>query len=180
MKWNQKTIHQWGIDTFGAPALNTLGLAIRMVKEAVELSTALHLDVENEVLNESADVAIVVLQVANCLDFEVDQVLGIHPDGTAVLPKFKEYLELFQKTDDELLNGEQCAVASSTFAVDLISSLFHGSTDNAKKEIIKIMAMLSAIEEIYEFDLNVRIQEKMDINEARKWEKSQDGSFQHV
>lgn len=74
MKWNQKTIHQWGIDTFGAAALNTLGVAIRMSKETVELSNVLMtMDDVDKISMEAADVAIVLLQVANCIGFDAQE-----------------------------------------------------------------------------------------------------------
>ena len=126
MKWNQKTIHQWGIDTFGNAALNTLGVAIRMSKETVELSNVLMtMDDVDKISMEAADVAIVLLQVVNCIGFDAQEA-------------------------------------------------------EASRQLTKIMTCLSALEDIYEFDLMERIQAKMEINAARQWAQGKDGSFQHV
>lgn len=164
MKWNQKTIHQWGIDTFGSAALNTLGVAIRMSKETVELSNVLlTLDDVDKISMEAADVAIVLLQVANCIQFnaqeaehdvEVDAIIDTEVDASMIM---------------------------NTATIDLISCLFHkADTKEAAVQLTKIMTCLAALEEIYEFDLNEKIQIKMEINAARQWAQGKDGSFQHV
>ena len=165
MKWNQKTIHQWGIDTFGNAALNTLGVAIRMSKEAIELSNVLMTmdDVDN-ISMESADVAIVLVQVANCVGFDV------HAEDQAV-----------EEVDDAIDTEIDAAMILNAAAVDLLSALFHGAEkDQVVLQIKKIMTCLGALEELYQFDLVEKIQEKMEINVARQWAKKEDGSFQHV
>lgn len=169
MKWNQKTIHQWGIDTFGAAALNTLGVAIRMTKEAVELSNVLMtMDDVEKISMEAADVAIVLVQVANCIGFNV------HDEENSVA-------EPVQEVDEAIDNEIDASMIMNTAAIDLLSALFH-SADKKQVElqIMKIMTCLGAIEEIYEFDLLEKIQEKMEINVARQWARKEDGSFQHV
>ena len=165
MKWNQKTIHQWGIDTFGNAALNTLGVAIRMSKEAIELSNVLMtMDDVDKISMESADVAIVLVQVANCLGFDV------HAEDQAV-----------EEVDDAIDTEIDAAMILNAAAVDLLSALFHGAEkDQVILQIKKIMTCLSALEELYQFDLVEKIQEKMEINVARQWAKKEDGSFQHV
>ena len=165
MKWNQKTIHQWGIDTFGNAALNTLGVAIRMSKEAIELSNVLMtMDDVDKISMESADVAIVLVQVANCLGFDV------HAEDQAV-----------EEVDDAIDTEIGAAMILNAAAVDLLSALFHGAEkDQVILQIRKIMTCLGVLEEIYEFDLVEKIQEKMEINVARQWARKEDGSFQHV
>ena len=169
MKWNQKTIHQWGIDTFGNAALNTLGVAIRMTKEAVELSNVLMtMDDVEKISMEAADVAIVLVQVANCIGFNV------HDEENSVY-------EPVQEVDEAIDTEIDASMIMNTAAIDLLSALFH-SADKKQVElqIRKIMTCLGSIEEIYEFDLLEKIQEKMEINVARQWAKKEDGSFQHV
>lgn len=165
MKWNQKTIHQWGIDTFGNAALNTLGVAIRMSKEAIELSNVLMtMDDVDKISMESADVAIVLVQVANCVGFDV------HAEDQAV-----------EEVDNAIDTEIDAVMILNAAAVDLLSALFHGAEkDQIILQIRKIMTCLGALEELYQFDLVEKIQEKMEINVARLWEKAQDGSFQHV
>ena len=165
MKWNQKTIHQWGIDTFGNAALNTLGVAIRMSKEAIELSNVLMtMDDVDKISMESADVAIVLVQVANCVGSEV------HAEDQAV-----------EEADDAIDTEIDAAMILNAAAVDLLSALFHGAEkDQVVLQIKKIMTCLGALEELYQFDLVEKIQEKMEINVARQWAKKEDGSFQHV
>lgn len=165
MKWNQKTIHQWGIDTFGNAALNTLGVAIRMSKEAIELSNVLMtMDDVDKISMESADVAIVLVQVANCLGFDV------HAEDQAV-----------EEVDDAIDTEIDAAMILNAAAVDLLSALFHGAEkDQVFLQIRKIMTCIGALEELYQFDLVEKIQEKMEINVARQWAKKEDGSFQHV
>ena len=165
MKWNQKTIHQWGIDTFGNAALNTLGVAIRMSKEAIELSNVLMtMDDVDKISMESADVAIVLVQVANCVGFDV------HTEDQAV-----------EEVDDAIYVEIDAAMILNAAAVDLLSALFHGAEkDQVILQIRKIMTCLGALEELYQFDLVEKIQEKMEINVARQWAKKEDGSFQHV
>lgn len=165
MKWNQKTIHQWGIDTFGNAALNTLGVAIRMSKEAIELSNVLMtMDDVDKISMESADVAIVLVQVANCVGFDV------HAEDQAV-----------EEVDDAIDTEIDAAMILNAAAVDLLSALFHGAKkDQVILQIRKIMTCLGALEELYQFDLVEKIQEKMEINVARQWAKKEDGSFQHV
>ena len=165
MKWNQKTIHQWGIDTFGNAALNTLGVAIRMSKEAIELSNVLMtMDDVDKISMESADVAIVLVQVANCVGFDV------HAEDQAV-----------EEVDDAIDTEIDAAMILNAAAVDLLSALFHGAEkDHIILQIRKIMTCLGALEELYQFDLVEKIQEKMEINVARQWAKKEDGSFQHV
>ena len=165
MKWNQKTIHQWGIDTFGNAALNTLGVAIRMSKEAIELSNVLMtMDDVDKISMESADVAIVLVQVANCVGFDV------HAEDQAV-----------EEVDDAIDTEIDAAMILNAAAVDLLSALFHGAEkDQVILQIRKIMTCLGALEELYQFDLAEKIQEKMEINVARQWAKKEDGSFQHV
>lgn len=165
MKWNQKTIHQWGIDTFGNAALNTLGVAIRMSKEAIELSNVLMtMDDVDKISMESADVAIVLVQVANCVGFDV------HAEDQAV-----------EEVDDAIDTEIDAAMILNAAAVDLLSALFHGAEkDQVILQIRKIMTCLCALEELYQFDLVEKIQEKMEINVARQWAKKEDGSFQHV
>lgn len=165
MKWNQKTIHQWGIDTFGNAALNTLGVAIRMSKEAIELSNVLMtMDDVDKISMESADVAIVLVQVANCVGFDV------HAEDQAV-----------EEVDDAIDTEIDAAMILNAAAVDLLSALFHGAEkDQVVLQIKKIMTCLGALEELYQFDLVEKIQEKMEINVARQWAKKEDGSFQHV
>lgn len=165
MKWNQKTIHQWGIDTFGNAALNTLGVAIRMSKEAIELSNVLMtMDDVDKISMESADVAIVLVQVANCLGFDV------HAEDQAV-----------EEVDDAIDTEIDAAMILNAAAVDLLSALFHGAEkDQVFLQIRKIMTCIGALEELYQFDLMEKIQEKMEINVARQWAKKEDGSFQHV
>lgn len=168
MKWNQKTIHQWGIDTFGNAALNTLGVAIRMSKEAIELSNVLMtMDDVDKISMESADVAIVLVQVANCVGFDV------HAEDQAV--------EEVEEVDDAIDTEIDAAMILNAAAVDLLSALFHGAEkDQVILHIRKIMTCLGALEELYQFDLVEKIQEKMEINVARQWAKKEDGSFQHV
>ena len=165
MKWNQKTIHQWGIDTFGNAALNTLGVAIRMSKEAIELSNVLMtMDDVDKISMESADVAIVLVQVANCVGFDV------HVEDQAV-----------EEVDNAIDTEIDAAMILNAAAVDLLSALFHGAEkDQVVLQIKKIMTCLGALEELYQFDLVEKIQEKMEINVARQWAKKEDGSFQHV
>ena len=165
MKWNQKTIHQWGIDTFGNAALNTLGVAIRMSKEAIELSNVLMtMDDVDKISMESADVAIVLVQVANCVGFDV------HDEDQAV-----------EEVDNAIDTEIDAAMILNAAAVDLLSALFHGAEkDQVVLQIKKIMTCLGTLEELYQFDLVEKIQEKMEINVARQWAKKEDGSFQHV
>ena len=165
MKWNQKTIHKWGNDTFGNAVLNALGVAIRMSKEAIELSNVLMtMDDVDKISMESADVAIVLFQVANCVDFDV------HAEDQAV-----------EEVDDAIDTGIDAAMILNAAAVDLLSALFHGAEkDQVVLQIKKIMTCLGALEELYQFDLVEKIQEKMEINVARQWAKKEDGSFQHV
>lgn len=169
LKWNQKTIHEWGIRTFGQAALNTLGVAIRMTKEAVELSYELNIDDRDDVIKESADVAIVLLQVSNCLGFDCVEALKMQPLN-----------DLYLEVSDACVDQEQCSKLISEFSVVLISSIFHGELHNAKTIIIKIMAVLDSIEDLYEFSLSDEIQKKMEINVARTWAVQADGSRQHV
>lgn len=171
MTWDQKTIHAWGVATFGDAAHSPLGLSIRMAKEAIELSEYLATpDVEEKKIHrEAADVAIVLLQVANAMNFNVEESL-----------KVNHWKEIFKAQDDEIEDSTPWSTLPSKLAVDLISALFHNKPDAAKTVIIKIMAVLSVVEEIYEFDLYTEVQEKMDINAARKWKKLSDGSHQHV
>jgi hypothetical protein len=165
MKWNQKTIHQWGIDTFGNAALNTLGVAIRMSKEAIELSNVLmKLDDVEKISMESADVAIVLVQVANCIGFDV------HAEDQAV-----------EEVDSAIDTEIDAAMILNAAAIDLLSAIFHGAErTQVVLQIRKIMTCLGALEEIYEFDLVEKIQVKMEINAARQWAQGKDGSFQHV
>lgn len=170
MTWNQQTIHAWGVATFGDAAHSSLGLSVRMAKEAVELSEYLAApDDEKKIHAEAADVAIVLLQVANAMNFNVEEAL-----------KVNHWKEIFKVQDAEIQDDVPWNTLPSKLAVDLISALFHNKSDAAKTVIVKIMALLSVLEEIYEFDLHNEIQEKMDINAARKWKKLSDGSHQHV
>lgn len=170
--WNQQTIHTWGVATFGDVAHSSLGLAIRMTKEAVELSEYLS-DPDNpevkRVHTEAADVAIVLLQVANAMNFNVEQSLLVN-----------HWKAIFDDQDDDISDEKPWNALPAKLAVDLVSALFHNKPDAAKTLIIRIMAVLSVIEEIYEFDLHQEIQEKMEINAARSWKKLPDGSHQHV
>lgn len=171
--WNQQTIHTWGIATFGETAHSSLGLSVRMAKEAVELSEYLA-DTDNsqdvkKVREEAADVAIVLLQVANAMNFNVEEAL-----------KVNHWKEIFKTQDDEIQDEISWSNLPSKLAVDLISALFHNKSDAAKTVIIKLMALLSVVEEVYEFNLHQEIQEKMEINAARSWKKLPDGSHQHV
>lgn len=168
--WNQKTIHAWGVATFGEAAHSSLGLAIRMTKEAVELSEYLVISNQvKKVREEAADVAIVLLQVANAMNFNVEEAL-----------KVNYWKDVFKTQDDEIQDEISWSNLPSKLAVDLISALFHNKPDAAKTVIIKLMALLSVVEEVYEFDLHQEIQEKMEINAARSWKKLPDGSHQHV
>lgn len=177
MKWNQQTIHQWGIDTFGDAARDSLGLAIRMAKEGVELAYQLRLEDELvEIKDEAADVAIVTLQVANSLGFNVAEIL----DEETVSEDAARFQRIFQMEDDALDDVGLCAEMFNSYIVKLISALFHGEVEAAKTVIVQIFAALGVVEEIFEFDLNEQIQTKMEINAARKWAKLEDGSFQHV
>ena len=164
MKWNQKTIHQWGIDTFGNAALNTLGLAIRMSKETVELNNVLMtMDDVDKISMEAADVAILLLEVANCIGFDAQEAEADEFTNAAI--------------DTEI----DVAMHMNTATIDLISTLFHkADTKKAAVQLTKIMTCLAALEEIYEFDLVEKIQVKMEINAARQWAQGEDGSFQHV
>lgn len=171
--WNQKTIHAWGVTTFGEAAHSSLGLSVRMAKEAVELSEYLA-DTDNsqdvkKVREEAADVAIVLLQVANAMNFNVEEAL-----------KVNHRKAIFDDQDNDISDEKSWNALPAKLAVDLVSALFHNKSDAAKTLIIKIMAVLSVIEEIYEFDLHQEIQEKMEINAARSWKKLPDGSHQHV
>lgn len=171
--WNQQTIHAWGIATFGDAAHSSLGLAVRMAKEAVELSEYLSDTDETQDLKkvhrEAADVAIVLLQVANAMNFNVEEAL-----------KVNHWKEIFRTQDDEITDQNPWSFLPSKLAVDLISALFHNKPDAAKTVIIRIMALLSVVEEVYEFELHQEIQQKMEINAARSWRKLPDGSHQHV
>ena len=168
--WNQQTIHAWGVATFGDAAHSPLGLSIRMTKEAVELSEYLVISNQvKKVREEAADVAIVLLQVANAMNFNVEEAL-----------KVNHWKEIFKTQDDEIQDEISWSNLPSKLAVDLISALFHNKPDAAKTVIIKLMALLSVVEEVYEFNLHQEIQEKMEINAARSWKKLPDGSHQHV
>lgn len=171
MIWNQQTIHEWGIKTFGDAAHSCLGLAIRMTKEAVELSEYLadsEVDIK-KVHAESADVAIVLLQVANAMNFNVEQSLLVN-----------HWKNIFNDQDDDISDENPWSALPAKLAVDLVSAIFHSKPDAAKALIVRIMAVLSVIEEIYEFDLHEEIQQKMEINSTRSWKKLADGSHQHV
>lgn len=171
--WNQQTIHAWGIATFGDAAHSSLGLAVRMAKEAVELSEYLSLPIEKQDVKkihaEAADVAIVLLQVANAMNFNVEQSLLVN-----------HWKTIFNDQDDDIADDVPWNALPVKLAVDLISALFHNKLDAAKTVIIRIMALLSVVEEVYEFDLHQEIQQKMEINAARSWRKLPDGSHQHV
>lgn len=170
--WNQQTIHAWGVATFGDAAHSSLGLAVRMAKEAIELSEYLS-DPDNpevkKVHTEAADVAIVLLQVANAMNFNVEQSLLVN-----------HWKNIFNDQDDDISDEKPWNALPAKLAVDLVSALFHNKPDAAKTLIIRIMAVLYVIEEVYEFDLHQEIQEKMEINAARSWKKLSDGSHQHV
>lgn len=171
--WNQQTIHAWGIATFGDAAHSSLGLAVRMAKEAVELSEYLSDTDETQDLKkvhrEAADVAIVLLQVANAMNFNVEEAL-----------KVNHWKEIFKEQDRDISDEKPWNSLPAKLAVDLVSALFHNKPDAAKTFIIRIMAVLSVLEEVYEFDLHQEIQQKMEINAARSWRKLPDGSHQHV
>lgn len=164
MKWNQKTIHQWGINTFGAAALNTLGVAVRMARETVELSSYLVVgDDAEKVAMEAADVAIVLLQVANCLGIDT------------------EMIALNEDLDAVIMNEIDVSIRLNTATIDLISAVMNmAEGKQIVNHIRTIITCLHALEELYEFDLKEKIQIKMDINEARQWKQNADGSFQHV
>lgn len=172
MKWTQQTIHAWGIATFGEAARNSLGLAVRMAKEAVELSWVMRCGADEDVVKESADVAIVLVQVANCIGFDIKEVIEAEGEN--------EFKILVASEMEAIEDSDHCSEMINQYAVDLISANFHGEFDEAKRVIIRIVAMLQVICEMYEFNLSDKMCEKMDINEARKWAKAQDGSFQHV
>lgn len=168
--WNQQTIHAWGVATFGDAAHSSLGLAVRMAKEAVELSDYLVNPPDDKKIHaEAADVAIVLLQVANAMNFDVEQSMLIN-----------HWKAIFKEQDREISDEIPWSVLPAKLAVDLISALFHNKPDAAKTVIIRIMALLSVVEEVYEFDLHQEIQQKMEINAARSWRKLPDGSHQHV
>lgn len=171
--WNQQTIHEWGIKTFGDAALSFLGLAIRMTKEAVELSEYLSQDLSIQEIKkihaEAADVAIVLLQVANAMNFNVEQSLLVN-----------HWKNIYNDQDDDISDEKPWNALPAKLAVDLVSAIFHNKPDAAKALIVRIMAVLSVVEEIYEFDLHEEIQQKMEINAARSWKKLADGSHQHV
>jgi NTP pyrophosphatase (non-canonical NTP hydrolase) len=173
MIWNQQTIHAWGTKTFGDAAHNSLGLAIRMTKEAVELTEFLSADLSQQEIKkihtEAADVAIVLLQVANAINFNVEKSLLVN-----------HWKNIYDDQDDDISDEKLWNALPAKLAVDLVSAIFHNRSDMAKALIIRIMAVLSVIEEVYEFDLWKEIQEKMEINAARSWKKLADGSHQHV
>lgn len=171
MKWNQKTIHQWGIDTFGGAALNPSSLAIRMAKEAVELTSDLFtIDDVDVIKYECADVSIMLVQVANCLGMNLGEVLVDQ----------SELLEYYDEVTAKCVNDFVCAKMVSELSIELISSINHGEFKHNWKVIVGIIAVLDSIEEIYEFDLDETIQVKMEINANRSWTRGADGSSQHV
>lgn len=52
--------------------------------------------------------------------------------------------------------------------------------DEARKEIVDIEVMLRQCAELLGLELDEGVNEKMDINVQRVWEKGEDGDFQHV
>jgi hypothetical protein len=135
-----------------------------MSKEVVELSNVLlTIDDVDKISMEAADVAIVLFQVANCIEF------------------YAHEARKHEETDASVYDEKDAIVHMNTAMINLISVLFHTTdTNQAVIELTKIMTCLSALEEIYEFDLNEKIQAKMEINVARQWAQGKDGSFQHV
>lgn len=168
-KWNQKTIHEWGVATFGEQAKDSLGLAIRMGKEAVELMAELRDDNEANVFEESADVSIVLLQVANSINFDI-----------AVEAEDEFNGALYQSTTELIQNEIDASRLLGKKSMELIAALFSKKETEAKLIIIQLIAVMDVIEELFEFDLDIQVGNKMEVNVRRTWKQSRDGSFQHV
>jgi hypothetical protein len=131
-KWNQQTIHQWGIDTFGPAALNTLGVAIRMARETIELSNYLVVgDDADKISMEAADVAIVLLQVANCMVIDTEMIL------------------LNEDLDARIMNEIDVSIHMNTATIDLISAIMNmAEAKQIVNHIRTIMTCLHALEEL--------------------------------
>lgn len=171
MNWNQKTIHEWGVRTFGEPARHPLGVAIRMTKEAVELSEILsYSDDEDKIGAEAADVLIVLYQVANCVGCDLEDIMDIQPIA-----------DMVSEMDKEIETEMQIAAVINKASLDLISALFHQAPMNeVMTQMARIRAALNFLEDLYPFHLLNNVQDKMAINAARQWSKAADGSFQHI
>lgn len=169
-KWTQTTIHAWAIETFGQTSLNTISVAIRMAKETTELCYCLRNECpEEEVFVETADVAIMLYQVANCLSVD----LGFEITSGNLRSLFEE---TYDKTPDSDIAADEIQIT----VINLISALHHGTLDEARRQVVILSALLAVIEEVFEFDLDIQIQNKMEINSKRTWGVGLDGSRQHV
>ena len=94
MKWNQKSITEWGSKTFGEPKGGPREVAVRANKEMAELLSALEHGKYELAIEECADVMIVLMQVMHRLGgdmaVEVDLKMDINeqrswlqmPDGS--------------------------------------------------------------------------------------------------
>ena len=82
--------------------------------------------------------------------------------------------------------GEQSAmdiaVRGNKEMSELLSSLCNGLVSNKDVafECADIVIFMMQIAEKVGYDLLETVDEKMDINEGRKWKRNADGSFQHV
>ncbi|TQV79752.1 dATP/dGTP pyrophosphohydrolase domain-containing protein [Denitrobaculum tricleocarpae] len=69
---NQKTIAEWGEDTFG-PAANPVDLVTRAQQELAELAEAVQQRDVKEAAMETADVMILLYRLAEDLGYDIEQ-----------------------------------------------------------------------------------------------------------
>jgi NTP pyrophosphatase (non-canonical NTP hydrolase) len=63
---------------------------------------------------------------------------------------------------------------------ELLDALNNGNVEEAIKEVADVEIMLRQVAETLGVTLDVEVEKKMNVNEARQWRKTASGSYQHV
>lgn len=160
--WTQKAITQWSRQTFGI--VSPTVMAVRMNKEVAELLIALGEGDVEEARKETADVGVMILQVAELLGFDLTFGPAPSPNDLAVR------LDIAQLE----------ALEMNRNVAELITVLTLADLTQARRHTRIIWVRLGIIANTLNIDLRAGITAKMDINFKRVWKQNPSGDFQHV
>ncbi len=157
-RWTGQKILEWAESRFGA--CDAGEIAVRMNKEAAELLSGLQNGAGiDHTIGELADLGVMLKQIRVKVGRTID------PFGPSKNPK-AEKLRLALRFCDANIR--------------FIHSFNYAGSGKAFADCRAMEQALFDLCAACEVDLHHEVDNKMDINEKRQWEKADDGSYQHV
>jgi hypothetical protein len=157
----QQTIDEWARGTFGEA--EPVGIAVRANVEAAELLSAVSCKAaDSEIAEEVADVAIILLQATARWEVEV----RLPPSNYA------------PDDNPNISSIDFASMVSFQLSASIMETLQFGPVPVHRFAII--FDVLSLLASRHGRGLLTEIENKMNINRERTWEKTKAGHFQHT